>query len=451
MPHDLSSALAALQDGRLSAADALAKNLLAAETQAGSAAFIRLFGASTTATAAAADSLAQRGVPRGALGGLAISIKDLFDVAGAPTTAGSRVLADAAPAAQDCPAVARLRNAGAALIGHTHMSEFAFSGVGLNPHHAALSNPVTHAIDGEDRIPGGSSSGAAASVASGAAWAALGSDTGGSIRIPAALQGLVGFKNTARLTPTEGTIPLSPTLDTACAITRSVRDALLLHELLSARKVTLAGRPLAACRFALVKPLFQDGLDAQVSAAFERSLSRLRAAGARIEEIDLPELQHLPTIKARGTLTAAEAWAWHRQMLAVHEPLYDPRVAQRIRLGERISAADYLELQATCQHFVHTVTNRLRGFDAVISPTVPIVAPLLAPLVASDAAFFAANALLLRNTAVINAIDGCAISLPCQASGELPVGLMLWSSAMQDDVLLDVALQVEAALAEPRA
>ena len=309
---------------------------------------------------------------------------------------------------------------------------------------------MTRAIDGLERIPGGSSSGAAVSVASGAAWAALGSDTGGSIRIPAALHGLVGFKNTARLTPTEGTIPLSPTLDTACAITRSVRDAVLLHELLGARTVTLAGRPLAACRFALIKPLFQDGLDAQVSAAFERSLNRLRAAGARIEEIDLPALRELPAPRARGTLTAAEAWAWHRQLLTDHEALYDPRVAQRIRLGETVSAADYIELQAARQRLMRVVTDRLRGFDAVISPTVPIVAPLLAPLVASDEAFFAANALLLRNTAVVNAIDGCAISLPCQASGELPVGLMLWSSALQDDVVLDAALQVEAALVAPR-
>ena len=451
MPHDLSSALAALHHGRLSAADALAQNLLAAEAPDGSAAFIRLFRASASATAVAADSLAHSGVPRSALSGLAISIKDLFDVAGAPTTAGSRVLAHAQPAAKDCPAVARLRQGGAALIGHTQMSEFAFSGVGINPHHARLVNLVTRAIDGQDRIPGGSSSGAAASVASGAAWAALGSDTGGSIRIPAALHGLVGFKNTARLTPTEGTVPLSPSLDTACAITRSVRDAVLMHELLAARSVSLAGRPLAACRFALVKPLFQDGLDAQVSAAFERSLSRLRAAGARIEEIDLPALSQLPAPKAGGTLTAAEAWAWHRQMLAEHESLYDPRVAQRIRLGEAVSAADYIELQAKRQRFMQAVTDSLRGFDAVISPTVPIVAPLLEPLLASDEAFFASNALLLRNTAVVNAIDGCAISLPCQSSGELPVGLMLWSSAMRDDVVLDAALQVEAALAELRA
>ena len=152
-----------------------------------------------------------------------------------------------------------------------------------------------------------------------------------------------------------------------------------------------------------------------------------------------------------GALTAAEAWAWHRQMLAEHESLYDPRVAQRIRLGEAVSAADYIEMQATRQRFMRAVTDSLRGFDAVISPTAPIVAPLLEPLLASDEAFFATNALLLRNTAVINAIDGCAISLPCQASGELPVGLMLWSSAMRDDVVLDAALQVEAALAESRA
>src|SRR5690606_38344470 len=144
------------------------------------------------------------------------------------TTAGSVVLADAAPAAADCPAVARLRRAGAALVGHTNMSEFAFSGVGINPHHGTPANPATLGLDATPRIPGGSTSGGAVSVASGAAWAALGSDTGGSIRIPAALQGLVGFKNTARLTPTEGAIPLSTTLDTACAITRSVRDAVLL-------------------------------------------------------------------------------------------------------------------------------------------------------------------------------------------------------------------------------
>lgn len=447
MPQDLSSALAQLRDGRLNAASALAQSLAAANAESCRSAFVRRFAESASATAAAADTLAAAGIPRPTLGGLAVSIKDLFDVAGMPTTAGSRVLADAAPAATDCPAVARLRQAGAALIGHTNMSEFAFSGVGINPHHGTPLNPVTRAIDGLPRIPGGSSSGAAVSVATGAAWAALGSDTGGSIRIPAALQGLVGFKNTARLTPTEGTIPLSTSLDTACAITRSVRDAVLLHEILSARPVALTGRPLAGRRLALVTHWFQDALDATVAAAFERSLRRLRAAGAVIEDIELPELRQVPEPKARGALTAAEAWAWHRHLLAEHETRYDPRVAQRIRLGEAISAADYIDLLATRQRFITALTTRLRGFDAVISPTVPVVAPLLDPLLASDDTFFATNALLLRNTSVVNAADGCAISLPCHAAGELPVGLMLWSTAGRDDGLLDLALQVEASLA----
>src|SRR5512133_723265 len=178
----------------------------------------------------------------GPLAGLAVSVKDLFDVAGQTTGAGSKVLADTPPATKDCPAVARLKAAGGAVLGRTHMSEFAFSGVGTNPHYPVAANPADPAIP---RIPGGSSSGAAVSVATGAAFIGLGSDTGGSIRIPAALCGIVGFKNTARLTPLEGALPLSTTLDTVCAMTRSVRDAVVAHEVLAARKVALRGRPLA--------------------------------------------------------------------------------------------------------------------------------------------------------------------------------------------------------------
>lgn len=450
MPHDLSSALAALREGQLSAHEALQHNLVAARAEACRGAFVRLFPDTALASATAADTLAAAGIARPPLGGLTISVKDLFDVAGAPTTAGSRVLAGAAAAAADCPAVARLRQAGAALIGHTNMSEFAFSGVGINPHHGTPANPGTLALDGQPRIPGGSSSGAAVSVATGAAWAALGSDTGGSIRIPAALQGLVGFKSTARLVPLAGTIPLSTTLDTACAITRSVRDAVLLHEILTARPVHLSRRPLRARRLALVRPLFQDGLDATVASAFERSLRGLRAAGAQIEEIDLPPLAQLVELQAQGGFAAAESWAWHRRHLEAHEALYDPRVALRIRRGAAISAADYIELHAARRRWIAAMEAELQGFDAVISPTVPVVAPLLAPLLASDEAFFATNALLLRNPAVVNTLDGCAISLPCQRGAEPPVGLMLWSTALQDDVVLDLALQVEATLAAER-
>jgi amidase/aspartyl-tRNA(Asn)/glutamyl-tRNA(Gln) amidotransferase subunit A len=393
-------------------------------------------------TADDADVARRAGSPGYALGGLAVSIKDLFDVRGEVTAAGSTVLAPQPPAGTDCPAVARLRAAGAAVIGRTNMSEFAFSGVGINPHFGTPANPATRLLDNEPRIPGGSTSGGGVSVATGAAWAALGSDTGGSIRIPAALQGLVGFKNTARLTPTEGAIPLSTTLDTACAITRSVRDAVLLHEVLADRRVTRSGRRTASLRFAVPTTSMLDGLDATVQRAFDRSLATLRAAGIRIEEIAVPALASVPP-----SFSPPEAWAWHRHLLAARQAEYDPRVAARIRRGEAMSAADYIDLLHARRAWIATMETTMRGFDAMLSPTVPIVAPAIAPLVASDDAFFATNMLLLRNPSVVNMLDGCALSLPCHAAGEMPVGLMVWAGALKDDTVLDASLAIEAVLA----
>jgi amidase/aspartyl-tRNA(Asn)/glutamyl-tRNA(Gln) amidotransferase subunit A len=368
-------------------------------------------------------------------------------VQGQRSTAAAKALADIAPAAADCTAVARLRRAGAALIGRTNMSEFAFSGVGINPHHGTPANPATTALDpATARVPGGSTSGGAVSVATGAAWAALGSDTGGSIRIPAALQGLVGFKNTARLTPTDGAVPLSTTLDTACAITRSVRDAVLLHELLADRRLSLARRPLAAYRFAVPTTLMLDGLDATVGVAFEHSLAVLRAAGARIDEIALEAIGEAAALNAAGGFPAAESWAWHRKLLAEREAMYDPRVAQRIRRGERVGAADYIDLQRGRAAWIALMRDAMRGYDAMLSPTVPIVAPPLEPLIASDDAFFAANGALLRNPALVNFLDGCALSLPCHRGGELPVGLMVWAGELADERVLDASLAIEAEL-----
>jgi amidase/aspartyl-tRNA(Asn)/glutamyl-tRNA(Gln) amidotransferase subunit A len=431
---------------RSSASASLDICIAAARSSANRHTFIRTSFDAATATARQVDALRAAGAPVPPLAGLAVSVKDLFDVQGEVTTAGSTVLANNAPAAVDCPAVARLRSAGAALIARTNMSEFAFSGVGINPHFGTPANPATAALDAQARIPGGSTSGGAVSVATGAAWAALGSDTGGSIRIPAALQGLVGFKNTARLTPTEGAIPLSTTLDTACAITRSVRDAVLLHEVLADRRVTLSGRPLASLRLAVPTHWMLDELDATVGGAFERSLATLRAAGARIEEIALAPLADIARINATGGFSPAEAWAWHRTLLAEHEAEYDPRVALRIRRGASMSAADYIDLLQARKRWIAEMAAAMHGFDAMLSPTVPCVAPPIAPLLADDAAFFSTNALLLRNPAVVNLLDGCALSLPCHAPDEMPAGLMVWSSAMQDDTVLDVSLAVEATL-----
>ena len=386
--------------------------------------------------------------PASRLAGLAFTAKDLFDVEGQATPAGSAVLAHAPAAKADSPAVARLRAAGGVLTGRTNMTEFAFSGVGVNPHHGTPANASDPAVP---RIPGGSSSGAAVSVASGAAFIGLGSDTGGSIRIPAALNGIVGFKNTARLTPTAGALPLSTTLDTACAMTRSVRDAITAHEILAARRVTAGNAPLAAYRLAVVKNVFFDGIEPAVANAFERSLKMLRAAGARIVEIELPELAELGAINATGGFSAAESYAWHRLLLERSGAGYDPRVAQRILRGATMKAHEYIDLINARRDWIARVEAVLAPFDAVLSPTVPITAPSIAsvaPGAERDEEFFRVNALLLRNPSIVNMLDGCAISLPCQAPGELPVGLMLWHAALHDDAVLAVALQTERALQE---
>ncbi len=447
---DMVSARAAIAAGHAGSAELYERSKLASAGPDARLAFIRHFGGAA-AVAAFVDAQQRVGAPVPPLAGLAISVKDLFDVAGQPTTAGSIALADAAGAKVDAPAVARLRAAGAALVGHTNMTEFAFSGVGINPHHGTPVNPVTARLDASPRIPGGSTSGGAVTVATGAAWAALGSDTGGSIRIPAALQGLVGFKSTARLVPTAGAIPLSTTLDTACAITRSVRDAVLMHEILAARSVALVGRPLDTLRFALPTTTLLEEMDTSVAASFTRTIEALRAAGAQITEIALPELAGLSRLQVSGGFAAAESWAWHRRLLASRGADYDPRVATRIRRGEAISAADYIDLCNARVSWIESMAQQLRGYDALLSPTVPIVAPELAPLVASDDAFYTANALLLRNPSVVNMLDGCALSLPCHAAGEMPVGLMVWGGAMQDDAVLDASLAIESALADVHA
>ena len=445
---DLCQAADAVRQGSYRAVDLLQSALQAADSPACAHVFIRRFDAQAQAAAAAVDAGVAAGVTAPALAGLAVSVKDLFDVAGQPTTGGSRSMADAVAAQADCPAVARLRSAGAALLGHTNLSEFAFSGVGINPHHGTPVNPTTAVLNPTPRIPGGSTSGGAVSVATGAAWAALGSDTGGSIRIPAALQGLVGFKNTQRLTPLTGVLPLSGTLDTACAITRSVRDAVLLHGVLAGRLPRPLLLPLGALRLAVPQTVMLDGLDADVSRAFSSTLALLRRAGARIDELPLAPLGLLADLQSQGGFAAAESWAWHRHRLAEREADYDPRVAQRIRRGESISAADYLDLVAERATWIAAVEAEVAGYDALLSPTVPMVAPAIAPLLDSDKRFFAINALLLRNPSAVNMLDGCALSLPCQAPGQMPVGLMVWGPALHDDAVLGVGLVIEAALRE---
>jgi aspartyl-tRNA(Asn)/glutamyl-tRNA(Gln) amidotransferase subunit A len=439
---DLHTTRAAVRGGHTSASAEMDAAIATAQSPAGKHVFLKTrFDEARLAAAAP-------GLQYTPLAGLAVSVKDLFDISGQTTAAGSTVLANAPAALQDCPAVARLKAAGGVVIGRTNMVEFAFSGVGVNPHFGTPANaaPNPPGMANVPRIPGGSSSGAAVSVAAGAAFIGLGSDTGGSIRIPAALNGIVGFKSTARLVPTDGALPLSTTMDTVCALTRSVRDAMLVHEILAARVVTKSAAPLASYRLAVVKNLFLDGLDATVATAWQRTLARLRVAGAHIEEIDLPALCELPAIQATGGFSPAEAYAWHYPLMQSHPAQYDPRVLARIQGGAKMSAREYIELTNARRSWIARMEAALQRFDAVLSPTVPIVAPPIAdvaPGAERDAAFFKVNGQLLRNTSVVNMLDGCAISLPCHAAGELPVGLMVWASAMQDDTVLNIAAQIE--------
>jgi aspartyl-tRNA(Asn)/glutamyl-tRNA(Gln) amidotransferase subunit A len=411
-----------------------------------------LFAAEALAAARAADAALARREPLPPLAGLPVSVKGLFDVAGHVTLAGSTLLRDAPPATQDAAVVARLRAAGAALIGHGNMTEFAFSGVGINPHHGTPRNPAAFSVDpAVARIPGGSSSGAAVAVALGLAVAGLGSDTGGSIRVPAALCGLVGFKNTQSRTPLDGAFPLSHTLDTACAMARSVADCLAVDAVLAGAPLAVQPRSVAGLRLALPGTLVLDALEPAVARAFERAMSLLSAAGAQVVQLPLAELAEIADINAPGGLSAIEAWATHRQAMQTRRAEFDPRVAQRIALGEAVTPAEHAHILARRRDWIDRVTARLAGFDAMVCPTVPIVAPAIAPLVASgqasDEAFFAANRLLLRNTFVGNFLDGCAFSLPCHAPGELPVGLMLTAPGGHDAALASVALAVEACLA----
>lgn len=435
---------ARLARGETSCEALVAGALEAAAAPAAASVFTTLYPQAALAAARHADAQRAAGVAQPALAGLPVSIKDLYDVAGETTLAGSVVCRGEPAAPTDAPAVARLRNAGAALLGKTNMTEFAFSGVGINPHHGTPRNPADAALA---RIPGGSSSGAAVSVALGLAVAGLGSDTGGSIRIPAALCGLVGFKSTQSRVPRQGALELSRSLDTVCAMTRSVADCLTVDAVLAGAPLPVQRRPLAGLRLALPQTVLLDALEPAVAQAWARALTRLSAAGAQLIEIPLSELAEIPRLNAPGGFSPVEAYAVHHQRLARARAQFDPRVAARIELGAPVTAREYIAMQDHRADWIARVEAQLEGFDAVLCPTVPVLAPAIDALVASDEAFFKANGLLLRNTFAFNYLDGCAFSLPCQAAGELPVGLMLASVRGDDARLASVALAVEQALA----
>ncbi len=405
------------------------------------AAYVSIDAQAALAMARAADAARAAGNVPSLLAGLPVSIKDLFDVAGEVTAAGSRALAHQPPATTDAVAVARLRAAGAVLLGRTNMSEFAFSGLGLNPHYGTPRTPA----DGT-RAAGGSSSGAAVTVAGGMAVAGLGTDTGGSIRIPSAFCGLTGFKPTACRVPMTGGVPLSTSLDSGGPLANSVDCCAIVDAILSGETLDTDAVPLAGLRLGVTQDYVGADLDDTVATAFERAVERLQRAGAHIVRFDFPELLRLPEINSGGGLPAAEAWAWHRPLLARAEAQYDPRVATRIRRGEQMGAAAYIDVLDARACMIAAARKRLGNLDAWLMPTVAIVPPEVAPLEADDAQFFRTNALVLRNPSVINFLDGCALTLPIHARDELPVGLSLCGLAGDDARVLRVGRAIEAVL-----
>ncbi|MGS0624077.1 amidase [Ralstonia sp. VS2407] len=446
-PKMIRSLAADLAAGRTTSVALTEAALQRAESHraAGGAAYVSIDVQAALAMARAADAARAAGNVPSLLAGLPVSIKDLFDVAGQVTAAGSRALADQPRATADAAAVARLRSAGAVLLGRTNMSEFAFSGLGLNPHYGTPRTPADGA-----RAAGGSTSGGAVTVAGGMAVAALGTDTGGSIRIPSAFCNLTGFKPTARRVPMTGAVPLSTSLDSGGPLANSVDCCAIVDAVLSGESGNDAcdttAVPLAGLRFGITQDFVGADLDNTVAVAFNRAVERLERAGAHIVRFEFPELLQLPEINSGGGFSAAESWAWHRSLLARAEAQYDPRVATRIRRGEQMSAAAYIDVINARVRMIAAARKRLGNFDAWLMPTVAIVPPEVAPLEADDAAFFRVNALALRNPSVINFLDGCALTLPVHAAGELPVGLSLCGLANDDARILRVGRAVEAAL-----
>lgn len=442
----LAELAAALASGRTTSRALVEACLAAIADPAGEGerAFVSVDADRALQAADAMDLLRRAGAAPSPFAGIPIAVKDLFDIAGEVTTAGSKALAARAPASRDAVAVARLRQAGFIALGRANMTEFAYSGLGMNPHYGSPRSPFDRATG---RVSGGSTSGGAVAVADGMAHAALGTDTGGSCRIPAAFCGIVGYKPTARRVPQQGCVPLSPSLDSIGPLARSVRCCATLDAILAGDDpAELVPAVVGGLRLAVPTTIALAGLAPEVEEAFERALTTLRAAGAAIDRIAVPEFEAIAAINAKGGFTAPESFAWHRELLAETGELYDPRVSSRIRRGAGVPAADYLDALAARAAMIAGVERRLAGYDALLLPTVAILPPAIAPLEQDEEAYTQANLLALRNCTLVNMIDGCALSLPASRPGEAPVGLMIAGLAGQDARILAIAAAAEALL-----
>lgn len=428
-----------------SCSDEVKLALLSAKAPSAEHVFTNLYEKTAPQEALRCDEASASSRSLGSLHGLLISLKDNLDVAGETTLAGGVVCKGEPPAASDALVVHRLREAGAVLLGKTNMSEFAFSGVGINPHYGTPVNPCDVK---QARVPGGSSSGAAVSVALGLVDAGIGTDTGGSIRIPAALCGLVGFKSTQSRISLRGVMELSRSLDTVGSISKSVSDCLRVDAAMSHQPLPTKPIDLKPMRFAVPQTLFFDDIEPTVAHAFERTISLISAAGAEVIRMPFTELADIASLSLPAGFSPVEGYAVHHQRLDRGEAQIDPRVVARMKLGEHVTAADYIGLIDRRHAWIEKAQWVLQGFDAMLCPTVPMVAPLIQPLLSDDEAFFRVNRLLLRNPSAINYLDGCSFSLPCHQPDEMPVGLMVSSVSGQDAALAQIALAIEALLSK---
>jgi aspartyl-tRNA(Asn)/glutamyl-tRNA(Gln) amidotransferase subunit A len=439
--QSIAQAAAALNTGATSRG-LIEESLARIENKAGEGqrAFLKVHAEAARAAADFHDRMRASGAAVSRFAGIPISIKDLFDIACYVTTAGTIVLRDAAPAAADARAVARLRAAGFIPIGRTNMTEFAFSGIGINPHYGTPVSPYDRKAG---RIPGGSSSGGAVSVADGMAMGALGTDTGGSCRIPAAFCAIVGFKPTAARVPTQGAFALSSTLDSVGPLAATVECCAILDAVLAGEPLPdLAPFPLDGLRLAVPQTVVLDDTEAPVAQAFDSALAALRKAGARITDIPLREFAELRAINAKGGFAAAQSYAIHRSLIAKSEKLYDPKVLVRILRGREQDAADYIDLIKARADFMRRVSAITAPYDALVMPTVPVIAPRVSELKEDDA-YRRTNVLVLRNPSIANFLDGCSISIPCHRAGDAPVGLMLFGQHNADRRLLSIAAAIE--------
>jgi aspartyl-tRNA(Asn)/glutamyl-tRNA(Gln) amidotransferase subunit A len=435
-----------LENGRTSARKIVDACLarIADKSGEGARTFIHVDAEAAIEAADAMDRLRAAKAAPSPFAGIPVSIKDLFDIKGQVTRAGSRALEDSAPADTDAVVVARLRRAGFVVIGRTNMTEFAYSGIGINPH---FGTPKSVWQRNVGHVPGGSSSGAAVSVADNMAHGALGTDTGGSCRIPAAYNGIVGFKPTQRRVPLEGGVPLSFTLDSFGPLARSVACCAVLDAVLADEPIVpLQPRPIKGMRLAVPTTLVLDELDDEVARAFDRALEQLSWQGAVIERTTVPEFLDVGVMNANGGFSAAESYAWHRYLIASKGDVYDQRVLMRIMRGESLSAANYVDLIGARKSLIARSAARIAPYDALVLPTTANTPPRIADLVHDDKAFAKANLLSLRNCTLINMIDGCAISLPCHREGDVPVGLMLAAAGGTDRRIFELAAGMETAI-----